>query len=177
MTRNWQLNQLFILGRIPLFLGMLAIVAGCASVDFDYPKTETTAIEASTESYLDTELSQLGERQPGQSGFHLLSDGIDALAARLLIASRVERTLDAQYYLITNDPIGYAFIGSLLQAADRGVRVRLLLDDIQTQGYDAGMAALDSHPNFEVQNLQPLRRQRYAGEQFRGFQSHQPPHA
>ncbi len=133
-------------------------LAGCgpAAMKFDSPKTESTAIKASTDAYFDTVFTDLGTIQPGESGFHLLSDGIEALAARLLIASRVERTLDVQYYLITNDPIGFAFIGALLQAADRGVRVRLLLDDIQTQGYDAGMAALDSHPNFEVRIFNPF---------------------
>jgi putative cardiolipin synthase len=87
-----------------------------------------------------------------------LSDGIDALAARLLLAERAERTLDAQYYLIKNDITSNAFIHALLDAADRGVRVRLLLDDIFTGGYDAGMAGLDSHPNFEIRIFNPFAR-------------------
>jgi putative cardiolipin synthase len=52
----------------------------------------------------------------------------------------------------------YAFIDALLQAADRGVRVRLLLDDYLTKGYDLGMAALDSHPNFEIRIFNPFSR-------------------
>ncbi|MFL2547511.1 MAG: phospholipase D family protein [Candidatus Rariloculaceae bacterium] len=95
-------------------------------------------------------------QHPGESGFLLLGDGIEALATRLLMAERAELTLDAQYYLITCDDIGYIFIGAMLAAADRGVRVRLLLDDILTVGYDAGMAALDSHPNFEVRIFNPF---------------------
>ena len=53
---------------------------------------------------------------------------------------------------------GYAFVDELLRAADRGVRVRFLLDDVFTTGYDAGMAALDSHPNFEVRIFNPFNR-------------------
>jgi putative cardiolipin synthase len=83
-------------------------------------------------------------------------DGVDALATRLRLAHIAERSIDAQYYLITNDVVGRAFIYSLLMAADRGVRVRLLLDDIQTKGYDTGMAALDSHPDFEVRIFNPF---------------------
>lgn len=128
----------------------------CATVDFDYPKSRTTAYQETGDTYFGRQATPLVQAQPGKSGFFLLSDGIDALAARLVMAYRAERSIDTQYYLITNDAIGYVFIGSLLKAADRGVRVRLLLDDIQTQGYDAGMAALDSHPNFEVRIFNPF---------------------
>jgi len=139
-----------------LLPAILVVAAGCASVDFDYPKTESMAVRDTQDTYLGKEMAKFGETAPGESGFYILTDGIEALAARLLMAKRAERTIDAQYYLITNDGIGIAFIGSLLEAADRGVRVRLLLDDIQTQGYDAGMAALDSHPNFEVRIFNPF---------------------
>ncbi|MGI9343702.1 MAG: phospholipase D family protein [Gammaproteobacteria bacterium] len=135
---------------------LVALLAGCASVDFDYPKTESTAILDTGDTHFGRAMDEFGEKPPDESGFVLLTDGIEALAARLQGAKRAEKTLDAQYYLITNDQIGIIFIGSLLQAADRGVRVRLLLDDIQTQGYDAGMAALDSHPNFEVRIYNPF---------------------
>ena len=67
-------------------------------------------------------------------------------------------TIDVQYYLIKNDIVGRAFILSLLRAADRGVRVRLLLDDMFTKGYDVGLAALHSHPNFEIRIFNPFRR-------------------
>ncbi len=141
--------------RIVLLLA-LVITGGCASVDFDYPKTDTRALTDTAGTAWGSNVAPLVTAHPDLSGFHLLTDGIDALAARLLLAKGAERSLDAQYYLITNDDIGLLFIGALLQAADRGVRVRLLLDDIQTKGYDAGMAALDSLPNFEVRIFNPF---------------------
>ncbi len=75
-----------------------------------------------------------------------------------MLADRAERTIDTQYYLIKTDTTSFAFIDALLKAADRGVRVRLLLDDFFTKGYDAGMAALDSHPNFEIRIFNPFNR-------------------
>ena len=72
------------------------------------------------------------------------------------MAERAERTIDAQYYLLKPGITGQAFIYALLSAADRGVRVRLLLDDMFTSGYDAGMAGLDSHPNFEIRIFNPF---------------------
>ncbi len=133
---------------------------GCASIDFDHPKTASTAIPPQQTS--DTGLGRLLEgptsANPGRAGFYPVADGINALAIRLLMAERAERSIDAQYYLITDDLVGHVFIESLLRAANRGVRVRLLLDDIQTKGYDAGMAALNSHPNFEVRIFNPFAR-------------------
>lgn len=140
-----------------LLLAFAALgVSGCATVDFDYPKAHTTAPKRTEDTHLGRQLQGLEALHPGDAGFHLLTDSIDSLAVRLLMAERAERSLDAQYYLITKDPVGYLFLGALLRAADRGVRVRLLLDDIQTQGYDAGMAALDSHPDFEVRIFNPF---------------------
>jgi putative cardiolipin synthase len=144
---------------LPILLVSTALfVNGCASVDFDYPKPETRALTNTDDTWLGKVWTPMVAQHPGEGAFYLLSDGIEALAARGLLARRAEKTLDAQYYLITNDTIGLLFIGALLSAADRGVRVRLLLDDIQTQGYDAGMAALDSHPDFEVRIWNPFAR-------------------
>jgi putative cardiolipin synthase len=126
-------------------------------VDFDYPKDASTAPTDTDDTFVGQVASEWSASRPAdQSGFFLLTDGIDALGTRLQLALKAERTIDAQYYLITNDMVGLVFVRSLLKAADRGVRVRLLLDDIQTQGYDAGMAALDSHPNFEIRIFNPF---------------------
>jgi len=134
-----------------------AWLCGCATVDFDYPKTESVAIQDTDETYLGKGLEgEVEAHQPGYSGFFPISDGIDALSVRLLLAERAERSIDAQYYLLKDDIVGRAFISVLLKAADRGVRVRLLLDDVFTSGYDAGMAGLDSHPNFEIRIFNPF---------------------
>jgi putative cardiolipin synthase len=137
----------------------LVILAGCASIDYDYPRDESYFEPDTAETYLGQEIIPVvASKPPDQSGFYPMEDGVDALAARLLLAQRAEKTIDVQYYLIKNDIVGRAFILSLLRAADRGVRVRLLLDDMFTKGYDIGMAALHSHPNFEVRIFNPFRR-------------------
>lgn len=138
---------------------ILTTLVGCATVDFDYPKTSTTA-PAPTET-ADTRLGRgVGDltagRPPDVSGFHMLPNAVDALAARLLLASRAERTIDAQYYLIKADTAGRAFVRALIRAADRGVRVRLLIDDMFTSGLDVGWAAVDHHPNVEVRIFNPF---------------------
>ena len=150
--------------RIHFFLiALLALLSGCASVDFEYPKSETTAFTDTDDTFLGQSIAPVvAKHVEGKSGFFLQLDGIEALAARLMFTQRAERSIDTQYYLIHADTVGYVFIYSLLQAADRGVRVRLLVDDILSKGYDTGMAALDSHPNFEVRVFNP-----FAGRSFR----------
>ncbi|MEO0424150.1 MAG: phospholipase D family protein [Pseudomonadota bacterium] len=147
-----------LLWRLPLLV-MLAALSACTSIDFEYPRSESQAFTDTDGTGLARALAPLvANRAPGESGFHVLNDGIDALAARLLLIERAERAIDAQYYLISNDPVGRVFVDALLQAADRGVRVRLLLDDIQTSGYDAAMVGMDAHPNVEMRVFNPFGR-------------------
>lgn len=152
----------------------LVAVSGCASVDFDYPKPESSALTHTADTYLGKQLEGKAEAHPGMAGFYTLPNGIDALAARLLLADRAERSIDAQYYLIKDDIVGHAFIDSLLRAADRGVRVRLLLDDIFTGGY--GRSGLASElRDSDFQSVCPPIRTIYGWNY--EFQSHQPTHA
>lgn len=137
----------------------MALLTGCATIDFDYPRTESVTIENTEETRLGKRVAELSAVHPeGTSGFYPLVDGIEALSARLLLAERAEVSIDTQYYLVKTDDSSLVFIHALLRAADRGVRVRLLIDDVFTKGYDVGLAALDSHPNFEVRIFNPFRR-------------------
>jgi putative cardiolipin synthase len=99
--------------------------------------------------------------RPGLSGVLPLQDGRDAFAARVLLADAAERTLDVQYYIWHNDLSGTLLLEALRRAADRGVRVRLLLDDINTFGLDGMLVALDSHPNIEVRLFNAFRNRRW----------------
>ena len=156
---------------LALGAGLLATLAGCASIDFDHPKAESHALQETGDTQLGRLNASLQPQQPGESRFHLISDGIEALAARLILAQHAERSIDAQYFLIKADPAGFLFLDALLGAADRGVRVRLLLDDSDTVGYDRGLFALDAHPNVEVRIFNPFvrgfSRMLHAGLDFR----------
>ena len=137
-------------------IALLSLVAGCASIDYDYPRDESHVLPDTQDTYLGKALADDVAAHPGESGFYTISDGIDSLALRLLLAERAERSIDAQYFLIYNDFVGNAFANALLKAANRGVRVRFLLDDILSKGLDPGLATLDSHPNIEVRIFNPL---------------------
>lgn len=146
-------------GRLATLTITFLLSAGCASVDYDYPRSESYFLPDTQDTFLARQLGHITANKPqDQSGFYPMGNGIDALASRLLLAERAEVSIDVQYYLIKNDIVGRAFFYALLRAADRGVRVRLLLDDMFTSGYDVGIAALDSHPNFEVRIFNPFNR-------------------
>ena len=148
--------------RSAFYFGLVIVasqVSGCSTIDFDYPRIESVTIEDTATTRLGTHVARLSpEKTEGLSGFYPLNDGIEALSTRLLLAERAEVSIDTQYYLVKKDNASLVFVHALLRAADRGVRVRLLLDDMFTKGGDAGMAALDSHPNFEIRVFNPFRR-------------------
>src|SRR6478735_343915 len=93
---------------------------------------------------------------PGKSGLHALADGKDALAARLVLADAAQRSLDVQYFIWKQDQASKVLMERLFRAADRGVRVRLLLDDLGTMPTDEVLLAIDSHPNIEVRMFNPV---------------------
>jgi cardiolipin synthase C len=136
----------------------LFLIGGCATLPKDFDRHESYA-------YTDTDDTSFGKilrdemvAHPGQSGFLLLASGLDAFVARALLAHGAERSIDAQYYLYHDDLTSRLFTDQLLKAADRGVRVRLLVDDIGLEGRDLGAAVMESHPNIEVRIFNPFSR-------------------
>jgi putative cardiolipin synthase len=95
-------------------------------------------------------------KHPGQSGYLLLNTGKDAFISRLAFADIAERSIDAQYFIWKGDLSARIFTERLIRAAERGVRVRILADDIHAGGKDLKIAALDYHPNIEVRLFNPF---------------------
>ena len=114
-----------------------------------------------TETRLGKAVLPLVRDHPGQCGIVPLRDGRDAFAARVLLADAAEHSLDVQYYIWHDDLSGGLLFEALRRAADRGVRVRLLLDDNNTRGLDAILAALNAHANIEVRLFNPFRHRRW----------------
>ena len=95
---------------------------------------------------------------PGLSGVYMLRSGLDAFVARAGLARLAERSIDVQYYMFHQDTVGRLLINELLDAADRGVRIRLLIDDMYGGEADDVWLSLDSHPSFEVRIFNPFVR-------------------
>jgi len=116
---------------------------------------------ATDETALDRACHRLARERDGlgleKNGLSLIDNNLDAFAARVLSARMAERSLDLMYYIWDDDLTGRLLLNEVLEAADRGVRVRLLLDDINAQGRDPAYAALDQHPNIKIRMFNPSR--------------------
>ncbi len=121
------------------------------------PAQPSVAIPPAEDAILDRwSARQQSLAEPGQSGARLVSRGTDAFALRALSARAAARSLDLQYYIWHNDATGRYLAGEALAAADRGVRVRLLLDDMDARQRDVGLMALDQHPRIEIRLFNPF---------------------
>jgi cardiolipin synthase C len=142
--------------RVALFAAALLVIAnGCASLPKDYPREPSRAWDRPQETKLGRAIAPAAAQHPGMSGFYVLGNGMDAFVARMALAEAAERTLDLQYYIFHGDLTGKLILDSLVRAADRGVRVRLLLDDTAAKGRDAALASIASHPQIEVRVFNP----------------------
>ncbi len=136
----------------------VGLLAGCKSLPSLDNRDESKALEPaeSAATPLGRALASEIEAHPGLSGIFPLADAQDAFAARVLLARAAVRTLDVQYYIWRGDMTGTLLFETLHEAADRGVRVRLLLDDNNTSGLDPTLRALDAHPLIEVRLFNPF---------------------
>src|SRR6266850_794502 len=142
-----------------ILCALVAALAGCASLPDTGAGEPSTALAGTAGTRLGQALAPAIRANPGKTGIYPLGDGRDAFAARVLLARAAERSLDVQYYILRADTTGGLFCEALWRAAERGVRVRLLLDDNNTRGMDDALAA---HPNIEVRLFNP-----YASRGFR----------
>jgi cardiolipin synthase C len=137
---------------------MLAVVlfAGCASVPKDRPRHPSTAFPDHASTAIGAYFERAAAAHPGQSGFAILPDGSRAFTARIAMTELAEKTLDLQYFIWDADTTGRILAERLVRAADRGVRVRILVDDLNLKGRDAVLAALDGHANIEIRLFNPF---------------------
>ena len=119
-------------------------------------RVDSTALAKATNGPLADALTKLEATHEGLTGIAQLQSGADAFAARILLADAAVSSIDAQYYIWHADLTGTLLLDALVRAADRGVRVRLLLDDNGTTGIDNEIAALVAHPNIEVRLYNPF---------------------
>jgi putative cardiolipin synthase len=139
-----------------LLLAAACWLAGCGTLPLDLPRPPTTAWPSPEGSPLARAYAPQLAAHAGQSGLHALPAGIDAFAARAALADAASHTLDLQYYIVRNDDTTWLLLGRVLRAAERGVRVRLLVDDLDALGKDPDLAVLGSLPHVEVRVFNPF---------------------
>ncbi|WP_144213897.1 phospholipase D family protein [Shewanella donghaensis] len=155
-------------------------LSGCANNAQFEPLTKEYKLSPPTDSslaqYIDSQI-QLQQQvspkvataynsQQQVTGVKTLADGVDAFVARLAMIEAATKSIDLQYYIYRNDETGKILSLFLYKAAERGVRVRILLDDLTTVNGDEGLLAIANHPNIDVRLFNPSFERHYRGMAF-----------
>ncbi|WP_199455230.1 phospholipase D family protein [Vibrio owensii] len=135
---------------------LLLLVSACSSIQPKDPSEKSTSFQLGYQegSALAEFFESYGKDPKSETAFYPLNQGNDALLGRIALIESAEKSLDLQYYIYRSDETSQLITWRLYEAAKRGVRVRLLLDDMQKRN-DAGMAELNAHPNIEIRLFNP----------------------
>lgn len=145
---------------LPLLLVLLLGLAGCTSISA--PRETSQALPAHDSAFGRSVLRQAAP-YGGRSGFRLLPNSNEAFRARAELIRNAQASIDLQYYIVHDGLSTRALVHELLRAADRGVRVRILLDDTTSDGLDTVMGTLNAHPNIQIRVFNPLHLGRSTG--------------
>ena len=139
-----------------LLLCTVMLLSGCASLPFDYPRTASTAFLDHERTENGKIIAEMAAEHPGESGFNIIRYPRPAFTSRIALTGMAEKSLDMQYYIWEEDATGHILAERLVRSADRGVKVRALLDDMNLGNGGTIAALMDAHPNIEVRIFNPF---------------------
>ncbi|MDB6089472.1 MAG: phospholipase [Gammaproteobacteria bacterium] len=147
-----------IANRIARVTLIAALLGGCAALPpgADFPKIESVALAHPEGTRLGGQFANAAREHGETSGFRIITVGIEGFLTRVQMIDAAERTLDLQYFIFRGDETGRLLTDALLRAANRGVRVRVLIDDGDTIAGDEQIIALDAHPAIEIRIFNPF---------------------
>ncbi len=133
------------------------LTGGCSDAPLEFPRTASFAFNSPQETKLGRTIEPQAKAHPGESGVYLLAvGGPDALVARTVLIDMAEKSIDFQYFMFEDDLVSNFLLDHLFAAADRGVHVRMLLDDYWQAGRDRRLAGIGAHPNIELRVFNPV---------------------
>ncbi|NMP14963.1 phospholipase D family protein [Thalassotalea sp. Y01] len=141
--------------HIPLLVKPLLLL-GCSFVSWTLSAQQQCQTHQQTDASLSQLVAQHADKMATKTGVYVLEKGSEAMLSRAWLTSKAEKSIDIQYFIFTADNIGLIASDYLVQAADRGVKVRLLVDDIMIDASDDELLKIDSHPNIEIRIYNPL---------------------
>ncbi len=138
-------------------LALLALtLAACSGLRTDFAKRSSHALSPTTSTPSARYVHAAANQHPEESGFRLLSNGTNALMSRVALIDEAKHSIDLQYYIFANDATGRLVAQHLLAAADRGVRVRMLIDGLAASNAIGMFDALNASPNIKVRLFNPF---------------------
>lgn len=155
MLKKFYLKALFV-NKNTFTVFFLFILSGCSSLPEKINFVDSYAYPSPTNTLLSKQVSEINQMHPDLSGFYPIIDSMDALTTRIKLINSATQSIDAQYYIWHNDISGRSLFHRLLAAADRGVKVRLLLDDLDAIKNETLLSKINSHSKIEIRLFNPL---------------------
>lgn len=149
--------------RTPLISFFICIATGCSSLYTELPRVPSFAFDRPEETTLGRNFAAHLAGSPGLAGFRTLVSGEEAFIVRAATAEAAQKSLDLQYFIVSNDATATLLLYRALQAAERDVRVRILVDDVGSSDNYTLLSTLDAHPNIEVRSYNPFFSQGFWG--------------
>ncbi|GAA5103901.1 phospholipase D family protein [Wohlfahrtiimonas larvae] len=161
------IKLLYVLKWLFIFFILISVITTIITLIFNdfkpnemYMGKKRPPINRSVKTHLDEVVEPYLLAHPNGTGLYLLDDNLEAYADRILLVRGAERTLDLQYYIWHDDLTGNMLGRELLAAADRGVFIRILLDDMNTVRKDVVLSGLAQHPYVEIRLFNPVHSRR-----------------
>lgn len=141
-----------------LFLGILILLMSCSQTKNEIPPQEKdfcSSIHNNDSISLSKELESVAQLMNDKTGVYVLEDGGGSLVTRAWLCEHAEKTIDIQYFIFSTDNVGLIACDYLVRAADRGIKVRILVDDIMVDAGIHDILTLDSHENISIKIYNP----------------------
>lgn len=144
--------------RISFIVLMVAVLGGCASLPpgSDFPKHASSSLAHPEQTHLGAQFQKAAREHNGNTGFRIIPVGADGFLMRIQMINAATRTLDLQYFIFRGDDTGRLLTEAVVHAADRGVRVRILIDDGETVAGDDQIAEISAHHSVEIRIFNPF---------------------
>src|SRR6478672_2859184 len=135
------------------FCVILCMLISCSDDHVLIPESETdycASIHRNDSLSLSSELLQMSDSMAGKTGIYVLEDGGNSMITRAWLCEYAEKTIDIQYFIFSTDNVGLIACDYLVRAADKGIKVRILVDDIMVDAGPHEILTLDEHTNIEI---------------------------
>ena len=144
--------------RHSLVVLIIALLGGCASLPpgSEFPRTSSSALLHPEQTRLGRQFADAAREHQGNSAFRIIPVGADGFLTRMQMINAAERSIDLQYFIVRGDETGRLLSNAVLLAADRGVHVRVLIDDGETLPGDDQILLLQAHPAIEIRIFNPF---------------------
>ncbi len=151
-----QIKQFYMLKRFPLLFFIFLVACTSFPQHFYSYQSYSLAFNHPENTKLGRDFINVAKQHAGLSGFYILNNGLDGFIARDQLIARAQASLDLQYFIFRQDKTGMALTEQLIRAADRGVKIRILVDDGSTVDGDEQLLSLAAHPNIQVRAFNPF---------------------